>query len=190
MLTILQFKTASWRRAGVLGVGLLLSSLGFAQDFNGFDLQGALIPPEKILQGGPPRDGIPSIDQPKFIGADEDRLLEPSSLVVGVALQGESRAYPVAILNWHEIVNDRIGSQPLVISYCPLCGTALVFNAEVQAQTLQFGVSGLLYNSDLLLYDRQQQSLWSQITGEAISGPFMGQRLKRLPATLTTWQRW
>ncbi len=169
---------------------LLLSAQSFAQSYNGFDLEGSTLPVAKIFQGGPPRDGIPSIDQPKFVSADEDTLLEPHSLVVGVELNGESRAYPVAILNWHELVNDRIGSQAVVISYCPLCGTALVFNAIVQGQTLQFGVSGLLYNSDLLLYDRQQQSLWSQITGEAISGPFIGQRLQLLPAVLTSWQRW
>lgn len=168
---------------------LLLTSLSFAQGFNGFDLEGSLLPAEKILQGGPPRDGIPSIDQPKFLSAVQGGL-DPASLVVGITLNGESRAYPVAILNWHELVNDRIGTQALVISYCPLCGTALVFNAEVQGQTLEFGVSGLLYNSDLLLYDRQHLSLWSQITGEAISGPKAGQRLELLPAELTTWQRW
>ncbi|MEH6471269.1 MAG: DUF3179 domain-containing protein [Halopseudomonas sp.] len=176
-------------RAAWLGL-LLISNLALAQSYNGFDLEGSLLPPEKILQGGPPRDGIPSIDRPKFIQADQNHLLKPDSLVVGINVGGESRAYPIAILNWHELVNDRIGSQSLVISYCPLCGTALVFNAEVEGQTLEFGVSGLLYNSDLLLYDRNNQSLWSQITGEAISGPLKGQRLELLSSMLTSWQRW
>lgn len=190
MLTRISPSSAVLNRSALLWLALLMSTPTVAQSLNGFDLQDALVPVDKILQGGPPRDGIPSIDNPKFISSGADRFVEPSSLVVGLALQGESRAYPISILNWHELVNDQIGTQSVVISYCPLCGTALVFDAQVQGQTLQFGVSGLLYNSDLLLYDRQQQSLWSQITAEAISGPFKGQRLVLLPAVLTTWQRW
>jgi hypothetical protein len=169
---------------------VLASTALAAQSLNGFDLSNAAVPVGKILSGGPPRDGIPAIDQPRFVDADQDRLLQPKSLVVGVYLEGISRAYPIAILNWHELVNDRFGDSAVVVSYCPLCGSAMVFAAEQGGRTLQFGVSGLLYNSDLLLYDRQTESLWSQISAEAISGEMVGRRLKLLPSVLTSWQRW
>ena len=91
---------------------------------------------------------------PRFVDADQDDFLQPESPVIGLTLAGESRAYPISILNWHELVNDRFGDQPVLISYCPLCGTAMVFDARLDAKPVAFGVSGLLYNSDLLLYDR------------------------------------
>ena len=170
---------------------LVLSLPLQAAGFNGFDVTDSLIPAAKIFSGGPPRDGIPSIDQPRFVSADRASLLKPDSLVVGVEIDGISRAYPIAILNWHELVNDQFGKRSVVVSYCPLCGTALVFDAKLEeGGTLQFGVSGLLYNSDLLLYDRNTESLWSQITGQAISGPHKGQRLLLMPSVLTRWDRW
>ncbi|WP_421870777.1 DUF3179 domain-containing protein [Motiliproteus sp.] len=168
----------------------LLSQAVTAETLNGFELEGSLIPKEQILSGGPPRDGIPSIDRPRFVDADQDDFLQPESPVIGLTLAGESRAYPISILNWHELVNDRFGDQPVLISYCPLCGTAMVFDARLDGKPVAFGVSGLLYNSDLLLYDRQSESLWSQITGEAVTGARKGQRLTLLPSTLTSWQRW
>ncbi|RDE23063.1 DUF3179 domain-containing protein [Motiliproteus coralliicola] len=168
----------------------LASTVTTAASLNGFELEGSLIPEEQILSGGPPRDGIPSIDRPRFVDADQDDFLQPESPVIGLSLAGESRAYPISILNWHELVNDRFGDQPVLISYCPLCGTAIVFDARLDGAPVEFGVSGLLYNSDLLLYDRQSESLWSQITGEAVTGARKGQRLTLLPSTLTSWQRW
>ena len=185
----------AWRRAAGFWLLVIAMMIGFngaawARSLNGFELKGSLIPIDQIHQGGPPRDGIPSIDRPHFIAADQDYFLQPDSLVIGLTLNGEARAYPIAILNWHELVNDRIGDRSVVVSYCPLCGTGMVFSADVDGQELQFGVSGLLYNSDLLLYDRQRESLWSQIDGEAISGPFKGRKLKLFPSTLTSWQRW
>lgn len=176
-----------WLMFGVLG---LLSTATTAGSLNGFDLAGSLIPEDQILSGGPPRDGIPSIDQPIFVDADQDQLLSPESPVIGLTIEGESRAYPIAILNWHELVNDRFGDRAVLVSYCPLCGTAMVFDAHFDEQPVEFGVSGLLYNSDLLLYDRQTESLWSQITGEAVTGARKGQQLTLLPSTLTSWQRW
>lgn len=184
---------------------MLLSGYSSGNELNGFDLTDSLIPSNKIYAGGPPRDGIPSIDRPRFIAAGDDQLLQPDSLVIGISIDGISKAYPVAILNWHELVNDQINLQPVVVSYCPLCGTALVYGADNtlasaeggeakvawdSGEVLRFGVSGLLYNSDLLLYDRNTESLWSQITGEAISGPMKGQQLELLPAQLTSWQQW
>ena len=157
---------------------------------NGFDLANATVPPEEIHQGGPPRDGIPAIDDPRFIAADEARWLAPEDRVLAVVRRGEAKAYPIRILNWHEVVNDRIAERPIVVTYCPLCGSGMVFNTGEAGSGLTFGVSGLLYNSDLLLYDRQTESLWSQIQGKAIAGPRKGERLAMMPATHTTWSDW
>jgi len=157
---------------------------------NGFDLAGALVPASAILPGGPPRDGIASIDQPRFARADAAGDLKPEDRVLGVSLNGQAKAYPIAILNWHEIVNDRFGATPVAVTYCPLCGTGMAFVAEVSGQPLEFGVSGLLYNSDVLLYDRQSESLWSQIDRRAISGAHEGERLDALALEHTTWGDW
>jgi len=171
---------------------LLLISVGEvnAETKNGFDLTDSLIPIEKIRQGGPPKDGIPAIDNPKFISADKVDFIKPNDRVLGVVSNGIAKTYPIAILNWHEVVNDNIGEQPIVISYCPLCGTGMVFSSKAKNENLIFGVSGLLYNSDVLLYDRQTQSLWSQILSRAVVGPFNGVNLDMLPAAHTTWRDW
>ncbi|MDE1465443.1 DUF3179 domain-containing protein [Spartinivicinus poritis] len=158
---------------------------------NGFNLTNSTIPAEKIFHGGPPRDGIPAIDQPQFVkAAQAQAFLKPEDRVLGVTINGHSKAYPIKILNYHEIVNDTINRQPVTITYCPLCGTGMVFSAEVAGQALTFGVSGLLYNSDVLLYDRETESLWSQILSKAITGHYREQTLKRLPVSHTTWEEW
>ena len=130
------------------------------QEKNGFSVTNALIPVDEIRSGGPPRDGIPAIDRPRFVTADAAGFLQASDRVLGITRNGVSKAYPVAILNWHEIVNDRIANEPIVITFCPLCGTGIAYLATTGDQVLDFGVSGLLYNSDMLLYDRQTESLW------------------------------
>jgi hypothetical protein len=159
-------------------------------DHNGFDLTGSLVPADEVHLGGPQRDGIPALDDPALVEATEAGFLADSDPVLGLVLGGEARAYPIAILNWHEIVNDRIAGRPVAITYCPLCGTGVAFDARLGDRTLSFGVSGLLYNSDVLLYDRQTESLWSQIRRQAISGPMKGRRLAALPVTHTTWRAW
>ncbi len=161
-----------------------------AQEMNGFDLKGSLIPIEQIHSGGPPKDGIPAIDKPDFLSAGFAAFLRNDDTVLGMTRAGISRAYPLRILNWHEVVNDHYGKDPVVISFCPLCGTGVAFDARVDGRALSFGVSGLLYNSDVLLYDRQTQSLWSQLLGQAISGPLKGRRLSMLPLTQTSWADW
>ncbi len=174
--------------AAVASVALLLSAApASAVKRNGFVLDDALVPVREILRGGPPRDGIPSIDRPRFVAAGAVDFLADDDRVVGLDVAGGTRAYPIRILNWHEIVNDRIGEGHYVISYCPLCGTAMVF--VVSGETT-FGVSGLLYNSDMLLYDRATESLWSQVMARAISGPRKGERLRQVPAEHTTWADW
>lgn len=157
---------------------------------NGFNLDNALIPKEEIFSGGPPRDGIPSIDKPRFLKVDEAEELRPTERVLGLSLNGISKAYPLAIMNWHEIVNDRFGSDRVAVTFCPLCGTGMAFDARLQGKNLTFGVSGLLYNSDVLLYDRETESLWSQLDRLAVSGRFKGTRLQSLPLEHTTWRDW
>lgn len=167
----------------------LLASTARGQELNGFDLRGASVPARAIERGGPPRDGIPSIDRPRFIAAGQAQLRD-TDRVLGIARQGILRAYPVRILNWHEIVNDRFDGEPVAITYCPLCGTGMAFNARVAGRELSFGVSGLLYNSDVLLYDRATGSLWSQIMSRAVTGPLQGTTLTAVPLTHTTWADW
>jgi hypothetical protein len=157
--------------------------------YNGFDLRDALIPIRAIERGGPPKDGIPAIDRPKFVAAAAAGL-RADDRVLGLAHNGVTKAYPVRILNWHEVVNDRLGDAPVAVTYCPLCGTGIAFDARLGGQTLNFGVSGLLYNSDVLLYDRGTESLWSQLKQQAISGRLKGSRLQALPLEHTTWADW
>jgi hypothetical protein len=154
---------------------------------NGFDLSNSSIPEQEIHSGGPPRDGIPSIDRPKFVSAAEADFVRSKDRVIGISHAGVAKAYPIKILDWHEIVNDHIARLPIVVSYCPLCGTGIVFRAGDYGH---FGVSGLLYNSDVLMYDRNTGSLWSQIMSKAVSGPRLGAQLNPIPASHTTWRDW
>ncbi|MFQ5514098.1 MAG: DUF3179 domain-containing protein [Myxococcota bacterium] len=156
---------------------------------NGFDLSQSSVPHEEILHGGPPRDGIPALFEPKMLRAQKAPW-DDKDTVVGVSLGGEARAYPIAILSWHELVNDSVAGTPILVSYCPLCGTALVFDREVGGKVRTFGVSGLLYRSDLLLYDRETESLWSQISATSVAGPAMGTRLHVLRSRMTSWGEW
>ena len=158
----------------------LLAATALAET-NGFDLRNALVPVDEIHAGGPVRDGIPSIDEPKFIAAGDADFLRGGDDVLGIVRNGVARAYPIRIMNWHEIVNDEIAGERVAVTFCPLCGTGIAFAAESLGRDLTFGVSGLLYNSDMLLYDRETESLWSQIKKQAITGPMKGHRLSALP---------
>jgi len=168
----------------------LWTTLSAAQSKNGFNLQGSLIPVEQILSGGPPKDAIPAIDKPHFVVADMADFLTDDSAVIGINYQGLSKAYPINVLNWHEIVNDTFNNTPIVVTFCPLCGSGMAFLASIENKAHTFGVSGLLYNSDVLLYDRQTESLWSQLMTQAISGQHKGRKLQSLPVLHTTWQDW
>lgn len=157
---------------------------------NGFDVSNASVPIDEIIPGGPPRDGIPSIDNPKFLRVHEVDFLESDDLVAGLEFNGETRAYPLRILVWHEIVNDALNGKKVAVTYCPLCGTVMTFDRRMGEDLLTFGVSGLLYQSDVLMYDRESESLWSQLAMEAVSGPRVGERLELLPTRLVTWEAW
>lgn len=177
-------------RWALIGAVLTMAQSAQAATKLGFKLDNATIPVAEIRPGGPPRDGIPSIDRPKFVPAAQVRFLAPDDLVVSFTHQGETRAYPLRILVWHEIVNDRIGDLAVNVSYCPLCGSAMVFDRTIDGRLLEFGVSGLLYQSDVLMYDRQTESLWSQLEMAAVSGPMVGRPLRLLPARHLTWSAW
>lgn len=174
---------------GVYRLVLMPSILNATTD-NGFDLGNSEIDTRKIEHGGPPKDGIPALDSPRFTSPHDATFLRDDDWIIGLEIDGDARAYPVKILNYHEIVNDRIGTQGVLISYCPLCRTAMAFDSSNQGMPLSFGVSGLLYNSDVLMYDRQTESLWSQIMGRAISGPLKGTELNTIPIMHTTWTDW
>ena len=169
---------------------VLAASHAGARTMNGFDVSDASIPADEIFKGGPPRDGIPALSNPKYIDPKEATYLSGDDRIMGVLIEGIPYAYPVGIMNYHEIVNHETDQGQWLISYCPLCGTGMVFDAEVNGKELTFGVSGLLYNSDLLMYDRQTESLWSQIEGRAVSGPLKGTALELMPSQLTTWKAW
>ncbi len=149
-----------------------------------------LVPEGKIIEGGPPKDGIPSIDNPDFIVANEVDWLKPNDEVLAIDYQGVQKAYPLKIMTWHEIVNDEINNTPLAITYCPLCRTGIAYHRKIQGKTYEFGVSGKLYNSNLVMYDRQTDSLWSQVEGLAIRGPMTGTELKAVGVDTVTWKEW
>ena len=152
----------------------------------------SIVPPEQIVSGGPPADGIPSIDKPKFVQVQKaEEFLEDSDLVVGLNINGDIRAYPLQILVWHEIVNDRVGGVPVAVTYCPLCFTNQVFNRTMNdGQILAFGTSGKLYNSNLVMYDRTTKSLWSQAMAQGIVGKLAGVKLERIPFDVAYWKEW
>lgn len=138
----------------------------------------------EIMSGGPPKDGIPPIDRPLFKPQAEVRGLGEHEPVVSVSLNGDARAYPIGILIWHEIVNDTVGGVPVAVTFCPLCNTSIVFDRRFDGQVLDFGTTGKLRRSDLVMYDRQTESWWQQFLGEGIVGEMTGKRLKMVPARL------
>ncbi len=144
----------------------------------------------ELKSGGPGKDGIPAIDQPRFVSPDEARRwLKPQEPVISLLVNGEARAYPLQILIWHEIVNDRIGGQAVAVTFCPLCYSAVAFDRTVAGREYTFGVSGMLRNSDMVMYDRETESLWQQLTGEAIVGELTGTKLVPLPAQIISFEQ-
>ena len=149
-----------------------------------------LIPLDKIKGGGPPKDGIPSIDNPIFTDVQNSNFMSDSDVVIGLEINGESKAYPLFILVWHEIVNDKVGGTPVSVTYCPLCYTNQVFERIIDGQEVEFGTSGKLYNSNLLMYDRLTESYWSQALGVAVKGELSGYNLNIIPFDVITWGDW
>jgi hypothetical protein len=153
------------------------------------------IPLAEIRSGGPRKDGIPSIDVPRLERLQQGKAggwaagLDDKEPVIGLSIGGDARAYPLRVLTWHEIVNDRFAETPVAVTYCPLCNAALAFERRVGGRVLDFGTTGNLRHSDLVMYDRQTESWWQQFTGEAIVGSMTGQRLRLIPSRLESFGR-
>lgn len=147
------------------------------------------VPFSDILSGGPTKDGIPALDNPKFVPVQQaDYWLMTNEPVILVEVDGQARAYPLRILMWHEIVNDTLNDEPLIVTFCPLCNTAIAFKRTVNGQILDFGTTGRLRFSNLIMYDRQTESWWQQATGDAIIGELTGTQLEYYPATIVSWE--
>lgn len=189
-----------WRVASLWVLWVLWTGTAIAQalwstdilrETFGYSEEGASdVPLDALRQGCPQRDCIPSIDDPHFVSVAAASHVADDDLVLALEHGGVSRAYPAFILNYHELVNDIVAGDPIVISFCPLCGSGLAFRRELDGRPVQFGVSGLLFDSDLIMYDRAGNSLWQQISGKAIAGPARGQQLEGVPLTMTTWREW
>ncbi|MEM5491735.1 DUF3179 domain-containing protein [Hoeflea sp. AS16] len=189
------------RLSGIIGItlvaGLLLAfsamsaaanpdrwrSEGWKTDFSLSSIDFA-----SVMSGGPPRDGIPPIDDPVFLPVSEASGLDAMEPVMSVAIDGKARAYPLRIMIWHEIVNDNLAGQPISVTYCPLCNAAIVFERTIDGEVTSFGTTGKLRNSDLVMYDRATESWWQQFTGEAITGSRTGTSLNVIPSRLESWQ--
>ncbi len=144
---------------------------------------------DDILDGGPRRDGIPPIDDPTFTPVSEVDHLDPLDPVMSFTHNGETRAYPLRVMTFHEIVNDVVGGDPVAVTYCPLCNAAIVFDRNVDGEVLSFGTTGKLRLSDLVMYDRSTDSWWQQFSGESIAGSYAGTELTMLPSQLISWER-
>jgi hypothetical protein len=146
------------------------------------------VPYSEILSGGPPKDGIPSIDDPQFVSVSEaDAWLEPLEPVLRVEVGEVAKAYPIQILTWHEIVNDTVNGTPLAVTFCPLCNTGIVFERTIDGEAVEFGTTGRLRFSNLIMYDRQTETWWQQGSGEAIAGDLAGAELAFYPADMIAW---
>ncbi|OVE81250.1 hypothetical protein BVY03_04290, partial [bacterium K02(2017)] len=153
-------------------------------------LNDSLIPKKEITNSGPPRDGIPVLSNPVFINSNQAKYLSDGDEILGISLNGIAKAYPVGILNLHEIVNDVIDKKPIMITFCPLCGTGSVFESKIKTLVYEYKVSGLMHNSDSLLYDKQTKSLWSQHKMNAVAGKMKNTTLKPIKSIHTTWGQW
>jgi hypothetical protein len=157
------------------------AELNFSKEGWRTDFRRHSVPLTEFVSGGPPRDGIPPIDKPRFVSIEAaDEFLDEREPVLVVEIDGRARAYPHQILIWHEIVNDTLAGRPIAVSYCPLCNSSLVFDRRVGGQTLTFGTTGNLRHSDLVMWDRQTESWWQQLTGEGVVGELTGTRLEVL----------
>lgn len=164
-------------------VDVLTDTFGYGADDIDVDI-------DAVYQGCPQRDCIPSIDRPEFLPTADVDYLDRDDIVLSLTHENITRAYPTRILDRHEIVNDTFGKTPVAVTYCPLCGSGLAFVRVLGGKEVQLGVSGLLFNNDLIMYDRKTESLWQQITGLAIAGPKRGSTLQSLPVTMSLWGEW
>ena len=168
---------------------------GWRAEWPHTDFSQHTVPLREIRSGGPPKDGIPSIDMPRFEQLSDGAAagwaagIGNEEPVISLAIGGDARAYPLRILIWHEIANDIVGGTPVTITYCPLCNSSVVFERTVENRILDFGTTGKLRNSDLVMYDRQTESWWQQFGGDAIVGVMSGKHLRLVPSRLESFGR-
>ncbi len=173
-------------------LSLNVSVDGKSQGFRGWgtNLKKRSIDLSEILSGGVGKDGIPAINDPRFESLDEaSRWLKKQEPVIALAVGGEARAYPLQILIWHEIVNDQVGKTPVAVTFCPLCYSAIAFDRRINGRVHTFGVSGMLRNSDMVMFDRETESWWQQTIGEAIVGDLTGTKLTQLPTQIISFEQ-
>lgn len=175
---------AKARAARTWPVNVLSETFGFDENAP------AQVPLSELIQGCPARDCIPAIENPRFVSADNADFLADDDIVLAISVDGVHRAYPTSILSRHEIVNDTIAGQPIAITYCPLCGSGAAFSRRIDGEVTTFGVSGVLHNSDLVLYDRASNTLWAQVIGRGIVGKRSGENLTSVPLTQVEWKAW
>ena len=178
----------------ILLFGIIMSTSSCDQENTGprapaagsYGSGGWSIPYEQVYDGGPGKDGIPALSNPDMVLAEEATWLSDEDLVIGTLVDGEPKAYPHIMLDWHEIINDQSGDQVYTINYCPLTGTGMNWKRNINGSINTFGVSGLLYNSNLILYDRDTDSNWSQMQAESVHGRYIGRSAELLPLIETT----
>ena len=171
--------------------GFVSAQLPSSLEWPHTDFDTAIVDMDEIMSGGPPKDGIPAIDNPKFVSqAEADDWLDDQEPVIVVSVGEQSRAYPIQILMFHEIVNDALNAKPLSITFCPLCNASIVFERNLDGTVLDFGTTGCLRKSDLVMYDRQTESWWQQFTGTGIIGHYAGVVLKRYPASIVAYREY
>lgn len=176
--------------AAVLSVAAFASAEKSAIPGFKTDVSKKIIDLSELQSGGPGKDGIPPIDKPKFISVDTAAAwLKPVEPVIAADIDGIAKAYPLQILIWHEIVNDTIGTTPVSVTFCPLCYSAVVFDRRIEKQTLTLGVSGFLRYSDMVMYDRQTETLWQQFEGQGLIGEYAGKHLTKLPAQIISFNQ-
>lgn len=164
--------------------------LGCEGEPTGFDRLDCTVTREAIFDVGVARDGIPALTTPEVVPGGEGSFLDDDDRVLGLVVNGEARAYPFTVLWWHEVVNDTLGGQPVLVTYCPLTGSGIAFNPMVDGELRSFGVSGLLYRTNLTMFDRRTESLWNQMALAGICGLDRGKALALLPVVETTWRHW
>jgi len=176
----------------MVGFFLVNPESASSQNFDNWktDLSKKSIDLESLISGGPPKDGIPSINEPKFVQFDDaNSWMNNEEPVIAFQHERISRAYPLQIMIWHEIVNDRFNETPVLITFCPLCYSAIVFDRRIDGEVHEFGVSGFLRHSDMIMFDRKTESLWQQFTGEAVVGSYTGKELTVLPSQIISYEQ-
>ena len=187
--TALKPMAAATLAALLFGASATANPLTWGVEWPNTDFSRKSIDFKDIFSGGPPKDGIPSIDRPVFVPVAEVRDLADTEPVIGIIINGDARAYPLRVMTWHEIANDTVGGVPVTVTYCPLCNSSIVFDRRLGGRVLDFGTTGKLRNSDLVMYDRQTESWWQQFSGTGIVGEMTGKVLKMIPSRLESFAR-